>query len=245
MEEIQILNQYNTYPDIIHYDPINPKISSPNAPYDLFFYQTKESLQDVETYRNFVKNAETRFRRSPDYKAYKSYLMGLGLDRGQVMGNITSEDATIELHHNIINLFDITLMICEHIVNTVGFITTFDLIQLLILEHRANRVPIVFLPKTPHQMYTGDQQAYIPPSMTFGRWWELLNRYKFGITLEIAYKIVNYIRKYQKELPISIDVSQQEQILNFAYYNDYGMPPQQCGAISIDDFEGGYYESDY
>lgn len=240
--QLQVLPDYNLYPDVIKYDIKNPYIHSPNADYDIYFYQTKETLADVEIYREFIKNAENRFRRSAYYKTYKSYLIDLGLDRGQVMGNITTEDATIELHHNILNLFDITLMICEHVINTVGVITTFDLVQILIMEHMENRIPITFLPKTAHQMYTGNSQSYIPPNMTFGKWWELLYRYRYGITLEIAYKIVNYIRKYQNELPISIDIQQQEQILNFAYYNDYGYPAVDCGAIPIDDVEDGYYE---
>jgi hypothetical protein len=222
------------YPDIITFGNQNPSLRSPNTEFDLLFYQTRETLMDVDVYRNFIKNVLGRFRRSKYYKSYKSYLMSLGMDRCQVMGNITSEDVGergIELHHNILNLFDIAIMMCEHTLNTVGMISTFDLMQLLIQEHFENNIPIVFLSETMHQMYTNDPNAYIPPEMTFGKWWMLLYKYRYGITLDIAYKVVKYIRMYQNRMPISIDATQQEQILSFAYYNEYGMPKEQCGYI--------------
>ncbi len=245
MQELQISSQYNQFPDIISYDKENPSLRSPNSDFDLFFYQTRETLMDVDIYKNFIKNCEARFRRSKYYKAYKSYLMSMGLDRCQVMGNITSEDVGdrgIELHHNILNLFDICILITEHTINTVGIITTYDLIQMLIQEHYLNNVPIVFLSKTAHQMYSGDPNAYIPPEMTFGKWWDLLYRYRYGITLDIAYKIINYIKKYNDRLPVSIDVTQQEQILTFAHYNEYGWPKEKCGYLDGDFHEiGGEY----
>jgi hypothetical protein len=215
----QNMNDYDVY----SLGDKNPAIHSPSAPYDIYFYQTKATLSDPEVYRNFIKNAETRFRRSPDYKIYKAYLMGLGFDHCQIMGDIESEDGVeIELHHNIFTLFDDCILICEHVLNTVGYISSFDLIQLLINEHRANRIPCCFLSVTAHQMFTNDPEAYIPPDMTFGKWWELLSKYRYGITYDIANKVNKYINKYQNQLPTTIQILPQEQILNFAYYNEFG-----------------------
>lgn len=170
MNELSTVNkQYNLYPDIISFSDKNPIVRSPYAITDLMFYQTRETLQDIDIFRNFLKNAERRFRASKEYKAYKSYLIEyLGIDRCQIFGNITMEDADIELHHNVLGLFDIALLITLHTVNTIGIITTFDLIQLLIQEHYNNRVGVTFLSKTAHQQYTNDPNAYIPPEMTFG-----------------------------------------------------------------------------
>ena len=60
-----------------------------------------------------------------------------------------------------------------HYINTVGYINSMQLIQLLIMEHYNNRVGITFLSKTAHQIYTNDPNGYIPPEQTFGKWWEL------------------------------------------------------------------------
>jgi len=217
---------------IITQDDINPKLSSPDAEYDLYFSQTKETLSDPERYKSFLKNAERRFRGSKEYKQYKNYIMSLGFTHCQVMGNIESGDKVeIELHHNVLGLFDICILICEHVLNTIGHINTFELIQLLIQEHRENRVGVVMLSTTMHQLFTGDMEGYIPPNMTFGRWWELLPKYRYGITYEIAQKIIKYSYLYQSDMPISIRPEMQEELMNFAYYNQYGMPADQIQIV--------------
>lgn len=247
MNELSVVNQdYNQFPDIISFDDKNPTVRSPYAVTDLPFYQTKETLQDIDTFRNFLKNAESRFRASKEYKAYKSYLIEyLGINRCQQFGNVTVDDATIELHHNVIGLFDICLLITLHTVNTVGIISTFDLVQMLIQEHFENRVGVTFLSKTAHQMFTNDPNGYIPPEMTFGAWWELLSKYRYGITFDLANKIINYIKKYQENMPISINIEQQEQILSFVAYNEYGAPKEECGYLVGDNDGGGYSEYGY
>lgn len=219
---------------IITEDNINPKLCSPRSEFDLSFYQTRETILDPDRYKSFLKNAERRFRASREYKLYKSYLMDLGFNHCQIMGNIESDDnVDIELHHNILNLFDICILISEHMLNTVGYISTFDLIQLLIMEHFNNRVGVVFLSTTAHELYTNDPNAYIPPSMTFGKWWELIEKYKYGITYEIANKLVKYINKYQNEIPCSINIMQQEQILSFANYNEYCIAQRETKKIEM------------
>lgn len=245
MNELTVREEYNKYPQIISFDKKNPTVRSPYATTDLQFYQTRESLMDVDTFRNFLKNAETRFRATKEYKAYKAYLIEyLGINRCQIFGNITTEDADIELHHNVLGLFDICLLIASHVVNTVGIISTFDLIELLIQEHWNNRVGVTFLSKTAHQMYTNNTEAYIPPEMTFGKWWELLYNYKYGITYDIATKVINYIDKYQKQLPTNIVIPRQEEILQFAHFNEYGWNEADCGFLPYKkEFEqenGGY-----
>lgn len=234
-ELVPIQPEYNQYPDIISFDEKNPSLRSPYAITDLPFYQTRETLQDIDTFRNFLRNAETRFRATREYKAYKAYLIEyLGIDRCQVFGNITMEDADVELHHNVLGLFDICLLIALHTINTVGIISTYDLIQMLIFEHWNNRVGVTFLSKTAHQVYTNDPEGYIPPEMTFGAWWELLSVYRYGITYDLANKIIKYIKKYQDKTGISIDLQQQEEILNYAHFNEYGTPREDC-AFDIGD----------
>lgn len=230
-------SSYTDY-DIVTYDDDNPTISSPSADYDLQFKLTKSSIKDPEFFRGFLRNAESRFRRSKEYKIYKAGLMARGFDHCQVMGNVESSDMVdIELHHNIINLFDICILITEHIINIIGSLTTFDLVQLLIVEHFDNRVPVTFLAVTPHQVYTSDPEGYIPPDMCIGKWWELLEKYKYGVTFEIANKVKRYISKYRNQLSISIDVRHQEQILDFAYYNQFGVKVNDINGYNLIDID--------
>lgn len=234
MNELSTNLDDNQYPDIIVYDENNPTLSSPYAETDLLFYLTPESLVDIDTYNRFLKNAERRFRASKEYKAYKSYLIEyLGIDRCQYFGNITVDDADVELHHNVLGLFDICILISGHVLKTIGKLTTFDLVQLLIQEHQQNRVGVTFLSKTAHQIFTaGGASSYIPPEMTIGKWWELLYIYRYGITFDIANKVLNYIKKYQQGLQTTINIQMADQIMNFAYYNENcGMAPSELGAL--------------
>ena len=187
--------KYNEFPDISMYDSGgNPTIYSPNSPIHLPFYQDKETLSDIDSYKRFLSNSEARFRHSRFYKNYKSYLMGLGMDHCQFFGNINSEMADVEMNHVITTLLDDCLIITEHVINTVGRISSFDLVEMLKDAHRKNIIPIVMMTSTVHQLYHDDPNFFVHPKQVFGKWWEFFETYKYGITQEIAVKLLYYIR---------------------------------------------------
>lgn len=193
------MGNYNPVPGIESYqENANPVLSSPNSVYAISFYQTRDTLMDIDTYRVFLKNCESRFRHSITYTNYKGYLIDIGMNRCQVHGYITSdmEGVSIEMHHAILTLFDICLLITEHMLNTVGYVTTFDVVQALKEEHKANNIALVMLSKTPHQMYHAESsQFFIHPSMCFGNWPKLLEKYKLGLTQDVAFKVLYYLKK--------------------------------------------------
>ena len=222
----------NLYPGIfIDYDNNNPILSTPNEPFSIQFEQTNETLEcDAELYSEFLSNAISRFRHSKTYKQYKSHLYNAGLDRCQVLGNITEEmvgQRGIEMHHNFLTIHDIALMISKHILNTKGYITTYDLVQLLKEEHKANRIPLVMLSKTVHQLYHADQEFVLPADMCVGKWYELLDKYKYGITLDIAYKIIYFLNKSieldqdKTRYPDNQLLDLREQVKSWSEYNEY------------------------
>lgn len=174
---------------------MNPVISSPYSTYAITFYQTRDTLTDVDTYRQFLKNVERRFRGSETYKNYKSFLMDLGFDHCQIHGYINSDMASLEMHHAILTLFDIAMLITEHLLNTVGYVSTFDVVQLLKEEHKNGNVALVMLSKTPHQVYHADKSFYIHPDMCIGNWVELIKKYNKGFTQDLAFHLLYYIKK--------------------------------------------------
>lgn len=218
-------------------DPI-PAIYFPRCEYPLTFYQTRDTLEDMDRYKAFIDNCTHRFRKSRTYKSYKSYLMSMGLDRCQVIGNIQDGMANIEMHHNFLTIYDITILISQHILNTVGRCTTFDIVALLMQEHRNNNIPIVMLSETVHQLYHDNPDFYIPISMTFGKWWDLLIKYRYGITLDIAYKVVKYIQNCQRNNELnSVEFFKlSDDIKNWGEYNEYNYYNNYCGNI----FNYGY-----
>ena len=213
-----------------------PAIFFPGAEEPILFYQTRDTLSDMDKYKSFIDNCIRRFRKSRTYKAYKSYLMSMGMDRCQINGNIQEGMADIEMHHNFLTIYDITILISQSLLNTIGRCSTFDVITLLSQEHRLNNVPIVMLSKTAHQLYHDNPDFYIPISMTFGKWWELLSKYRYGITLDIAYKVVNYIRLCQKnnELTDSQFYQFSNEIRQWGEYNSYGCFNNYCGYVTND-----------
>lgn len=202
------MDSYNKLPDIDTYNIYkNPTVTSPNSPYEITFYQTRDSLLDIESYKKFLDNAISRFRRSKAYKHYKSYLMDLGLDKCQFNSNISSEMASIEMHHCIITIYDIAIIITEHVLNTRGYISTFDLVMLLKQEHINNRVALVMLSLTSHQLEHQIEEFYISPSMCFGNWYEFLKLYRTGITRDIAFKILFYLKRAIENEDTSQDIN--------------------------------------
>lgn len=211
-----------------------PAIYFPESDGPLMFYQTRDTLADMDRYKAFIDNCIHRFRKSRTYKSYKAYLMSMGMDRCQINGNIQDGMADIEMHHNFLTIYDITILISQHLLNTVGRCTTFDVISLLGQEHKLNNIPIVMLSETAHQLYHDNPDVYIPISMTFGKWWDLLVKYRYGITLDIAYKVVRYIRNCQRnnELTgwqfnrLSSEVESMGAYNDYRYYNNY------CGSVT-------------
>lgn len=232
--------------EYIYANPVITCLWAENAPEPILFEQTRQTLIDVERYKAFIDNSIRRFRGSRSYKGYKAYLMCMGLDRCQILGNINTDMADIEMHHNFITIFDIGVLISQHILNTIGKITSFDLIALLIQEHRANNIPIVMLSKTAHQIYHDNPEFYIPLSMTFGKWWDLLIKYRYGITLDIAYKVIKYIDKCQQnnELTGSEYFKLKESMESWGRYNDYASAAVNAGYRN--NFYGnGYVDSGF
>ena len=60
---------------------------------------------------------------------------------------------------------------------------------------------------------------------------ELLYIYKYGITYDIANKVVKYINKAKSSMPTTINIPMQEEILSYAYFNEYGWPQEDCGFL--------------
>lgn len=181
---------------LIGEDVANPTLISPNNEFTIQFYETRDSLIDPETYRNFIVTTKSLFRNYIGYKHYKAFLMELGLDRDQFMGNINSEMATIEMHHHPLTIEDIIILITEHTLNTYGKICEFDVCELLADVHKNGQVGTVMLSKTSHQEYhNSNGDLYIAPKMVIGNWISLLERFNTGITIDIANKVIMYLQR--------------------------------------------------
>lgn len=202
MESNIVPLQHNSFPDIKNINISgNPTLITPNKEDMISLRFTFADSEDVDLYVKFIRNAVKLFRSTEYYKIYKAHLIQLGLDRCQILGNLPVDtddkntSVTIEMNHVIITIFDIAYMICETVLKTYGSITTFELVGLLIKEHAEHRVPLVMMCKSVHQAYHADPLFFVHPKQVFGYWWELVYKYKLGISPQIASKIVYYCKK--------------------------------------------------
>lgn len=230
LQQMEANNESNSnFPQVNFIPGSNPFIACSNSPKVLQYKQTKESLLNVDEYRLFLSNAISNFRKTRTYKNYKSFLMSLGLDRCQVHGNINSEMATIEMHHNMLTIFDIAYIITSHITNTSDEgISTFDLVYLLKKVHKEHKVQLVMLSLTPHQLYHNTDQLSIPPEMCFGDWYSFLQEYRYGISKDIAYKILFYLKEFEyNDFGPNYDILKiRKDIMDWSEWNErvVGMP---------------------
>lgn len=211
----------------------NPTLSSPNSDYCIEFALTREGSYDLEEYKKFLDSAIREFRHSRTYSHYKAYLYSIGMNCCQFhpyikAGADSSEEdmASLEMHHCMFNIFDIATLITEHILNTYGAITEFDLSDLLRYEHTQNRIPIVFLCKTCHQMYH-HKFLYVHPQMIFGKWWELIEVYKNGLNRDLCYKLMLYLNKsLEDRYPVEQEKQKKllklrDEIMDWSKYLNY------------------------
>ena len=192
-----------SFPDIFTSNELaNPTILSPNAFYSISFAFNKEASYDLEAYKALIDSAVREFRHSRTYSHYKAYLLSLGLNCCQFHPHIQTYNdtqvASIEMHHCMLTIHDIAFMIAEHYLNLGQALTEFDISEILRTEHIENHIPITMLCKTCHQTYH-HKYLYIHPEMIFGKWWELFDRYKLGLTRDIAYKVMIYLEQATKE----------------------------------------------
>lgn len=184
------------FPDIlIKNTEDNPEIFSRDSNYSIKFAMTKEDSYDLEEYSLFLESSIRAFRHSVSYTHYKAHIMNLGIDCCQFHPHITSEMASLEMHHCMMTIYDIAMLISEHVLNVRGMLTEFDLSEILRYEHFHNNIPIVMLCKNCHDKYH-NQYLYVHPNMIFGKWWTLLERYNKGIdqfTAGMLHKVANYL----------------------------------------------------
>lgn len=210
-------------PGINIFEGTNPTLTSPYSPFTLSFYQTRETLIDIDLYQKFLTNAVRQFRKTEVYKHYKAFLYEIGMNRSQMHSNISADMADLEMHHNIITIFDIAIILTEHTLNQYGYISSFDLINMLRIEHTKHRVQLVMIDETTHELFTNTDDVYFHPKMCVGKWWEFLELYSDGVTPDIAKKVLNYINKAE-ELGVSTDANYselREKIKDWSGYNEY------------------------
>jgi len=201
----------------------NPVLADPASDYILTMAVTRSALYDTEVYSRFIYSCENTFRNSLFYKGYKNFLMNMGFDRDQNMPGITSDMATIELHHHFPTLKQAAIMITEHLLNIKGCATTFEVVQLLEQAHRKNWFSVIFLSTTNHQAHHDNPSDFISLKQCVGDGIKFIDAYIDGMTLDICFNMLLQF-KQEEQYGGSFNpkmVKARDQIVDWSIKNPY------------------------
>ena len=141
------------------------------------------SLSTPKEYDKFVKRIEKIVRSSLEYKDYIQYLKeNVGLDKCVFFQNVTNKGNTrgrvsIEMHHEPFTLYDITCVVINKYVKDGLPINDLFIADEIIALHYENKVGLVPLSKTAHQLVHNSDKLVVPLNLCYGSYSEFLSEY--------------------------------------------------------------------
>lgn len=163
-------------------------------PYEYGSYEFWEgSLDDFKKFEKILKVAVTLVRSSPEYRKYIKYLRDeFDMAECSLLRGVSTENASIEVHHYPFTLFDITEVVAMYFkTNEIDF-TVFDLAERVCRLHYQNKVGLVALSSTVHELaHSG--AIFIPLKNVFGNVREFCYEYNSGMNSDHIEKIKSLV----------------------------------------------------
>ena len=172
---------------------------------DTFIKQIKIATPEVMEYtvfldtdkeRNkFVNRVEKIIRSSKEYRDYIAFLKEhIGLDRCIFFQNVTNGSSkkkriTIEIHHEPLTLYDIVNTVVNKYIDNGIPLNDLLIADEVMQLHYENKVGLVPLSKTAHQVVHNSTKLFVPLNMCYGNYSEFLNEYDPYIDEEVIQKI--------------------------------------------------------
>lgn len=186
-------------PNIIYFqNKGNAVLDSETSVYQIPFYKPEEYFSNIDNYTTFVKGVEKLVRTDDRYNKYISHLKKeVKLNHCAVLKNVTDDDFGskngIEMHHGpILNLYDYCCIVLEYFLKKKWKISTFRIADQVLSEHERNRVQVVMLSKSMHEL-VHDRAIFINYNQGYGNLAEFIDKYHDVLTEDIIDKINRYI----------------------------------------------------
>lgn len=167
----------------------NIKIATPETmDYVVFLDNDKER-------NKYVSRIEKIVRSSKEYRDYIAFLKEhIGLDHCVFFQNVTNGSSkknriTIEIHHEPLTLYDIVNTVVNKYIDTGTPLNDLLIADEVMQLHYENKVGLVPLSKTAHQVVHNSTKLFVPLNMCYGNYSEFLNEYDPYIDEEIIQKI--------------------------------------------------------
>ena len=174
----------------------NLKLTKPN---DMDYYVPLSN--DKENHK-FICRVEKLVRSSMEYRDYINFLKEhIGLDSciffQSIGGSGTKKSrVSIELHHEPFTLYDIVSAVLTKYKDEGLPINDLLIADEVMELHYANKVGLVPLSKTAHQVVHNSTKLFVPLNMVYGQYSQFLNEYDEYIKLEIYINKANNLKLY-------------------------------------------------
>lgn len=169
-------------------------IDSNESMYQIPFYKDESYFANPDSYQKFIKACEDMVRKCERYTKYKNYLMSeVKLNHCQVLKSVTSEDATIEMHHGpVFTLYDYCRIVLEWYLMKSMRITTNRIADTVLREHEENHVQVVMLSQSIHDE-VGDREIFIHIDQAWGNINAFIKKYHEAIPKDLKEKYDRYL----------------------------------------------------
>lgn len=184
------------------------------APQPMEYYVSIENDKDRVKY---ISRIEKIIRNSMEYRDYITYLKeNCDLNRCAFFQNVTSEKRTkrnkvsIELHHEPFTLFDYVNVVVNKYIQE-GYRLNDLLIADEVLElHYENKVGLVPLSKTVHQVIHNSDKLIVPLNMCYGEYSQFLSEYDQYVPDELYDKLSKKIDQTNNLTPESFNALKKQ-----------------------------------
>lgn len=197
----------------------NFKIKSDCDMFSENYYREPANLFDGNEYDKFIDRCESRVRKSDVYSAYIAYLKNeIGLTRDAFNGDITQDNATLEMHHGpIFTLYDYVKIAIDYLFDNQLPVSTFTVAKFIMNEHTCNRIQVVMLTKNNHKL-VHDNKLFVDFRQCHGSLKEFITLYHTYIERSptLLRKIANYKRMLDNKLIFNTDVLHISQVVDWS-----------------------------
>lgn len=192
----------------------NIKLMSITAPEPMEYYVNIETDKDRKKY---VFQIEKIVRSSLEYKDYINFLKeNLDLNKCIFFQNVTSDKTnrrskvSIELHHEPFTLFDyVNTVVTKY--QTEGLpLNALNIADEVLELHYANKVGLVPLSKTMHEVIHNSTKLLVPLNMCYGDYSQFLEEYEPYISEDMYDKLERKLDMTKNLTPDSFEAIKKE-----------------------------------
>ena len=191
----------------------NIKTLNLSTPQSMEYYV---SISNDKDRKKFVSRVEKIVRASLEYRDYIQFLKEhIGLDRCIFFQNVSNGEnkkgrISIELHHEPFTLFDIVNTVLQKYLDEGLPINDLIISDEVLELHYANKVGLVPLSKTAHQIIHNSTKLMIPLNMVYGEYSKFLDEYEPYVDDSIYTKLEKKIDMTKSLTPESFDAIKKE-----------------------------------